>query len=155
MSDPISFDSRSARFEMPYLFAGQSQKEGFVNESTARIDTLLHCAIEGEAAVPPAVPAVPAEGTCWLVGSAASGDWAGQVGKIAARQSGNWLFIAPRDGMRVLNRATGQEIRYLGSWKIATRPALPTGGTTIDAEARAAISALIASLTTAGVIPAI
>ncbi len=151
MSDPISFDSRSARFELPFLFAGQSQKEGYVNECAARTDALLHCAIEGEAAAP---PATPVDGTSWLVGAAASGDWAGQAGKIAARQSGNWLFFAPRDGMRVLNRATGQEVRYHGSWKIANRPALPTGGTTVDMEARSAISALIASLTTAGVIPA-
>ena len=151
MATPIIFDSRSARFELPFLFAGQSQKEGFVNECTARTDALLHCAIEGEAAAP---PALPADGTSWLVGAGASGDWAGQIGKIAARQSGNWLFIAPRDGMRLLNRATGQEIRYHGSWKIASRPPLPTGGTTIDAEARAAISALITSLTIAGVIPA-
>ena len=151
MSHPISFDSSSARFELPFLFAGQSQKEGFVNECAARTDALLHCAIEGEAAAP---PATPVDGTSWLVGPAPSGAWIGQTGKIAARQSGNWLFFVPRDGMRVLNRASGQEIRYHGSWKIATRPALPTGGTTIDAEARAAISALIASLTTAGVIPA-
>jgi hypothetical protein len=151
MATPIIFDSRSARFELPFLFAGQSQKEGFVNECTARTDALLHCAIEGEAAAP---PALPADGTSWLVGAGASGDWTGQAGKIAARQSGNWLFFAPRDGMRLLNRATGQEIRYHGSWKIAARPALPTGGTTIDTEARAAISTLIASLTVAGVIPA-
>ena len=151
MSDPISFDSSSARFELPFLFAGQSQKEGFVNEFAARTDALLHCAIEGEAAAP---PVTPVDGTSWLVGPAATGAWSGQAGKIAAWQSGNWLFFAPRDGMRLLNRASGQEIRYNGGWKIANRPALPTGGTTIDAEARSAISALIASLTTAGVIPA-
>jgi hypothetical protein len=150
MSDPISFDSTSPRFELPFLFAGQSQKEGFVNEFAARTDALLHCAIEGEAAAP---PTTPVDGTNWLVGSGASGDWAGQSGKIAARQSGNWLFFSPQDGMRVLNRASGQEIRYHGSWKIASRPAAPAGGTTIDTQARTAISALIASLTVAGVIP--
>ncbi len=151
MSDPISFDSRSTRFDLPFLFAGQSQKEGFVNECTARTDALLHCAIEGEAAVP---PVTPLDGTSWLVGAGATGDWAGQIGKIAARQSGNWLFFAPRDGIRLLNRSSGQEIRYHGSWKIAARPTAPTGGTTIDTEARATITALIASLTIAGVIPA-
>ena len=90
----------------------------------------------------------------WVFGPAATGAWSGQAGKIAAWQSGNWLFFAPRDGMRLLNRASGQEIRYNGNWKIANRPALPTGGTIVDAEARSVISALIASLTTAGVIPA-
>lgn len=151
MSDPISFDSSSARFELPFLFAGQSQKEGFVNEFAARTDALLHCAIEGEAVT---APATPVDGTSWLVGAGASGDWAGQTGKIAARQSGNWLFFSPQDGMRVLNRASGQQIHYHGSWKIASRPAAPSGGTTTDTQARNAISALIASLTIAGVISA-
>jgi hypothetical protein len=111
------------------------------------------CAITG--AYGPAPPATPVDGTSWLIGASASGEWTGQAGKIAARQSGNWLYITPQDGLRLLNRATGQEIRYLGVWKIANRPALPTGGTTIDAEVRTAFAALIASLTTAGVIPAV
>jgi Protein of unknown function (DUF2793) len=132
------------------MLAGQAQKEGFVNETSARIDALLHGAIEGEAATP---PATPAEGQCWLVGPGPAGDWAGQAGKIAARQAGNWLFFAPRDGMKLLNRATGQEQRYSGAWQVATRPAAPSGGTTVDAEARGAIAAILASLTTAGIIP--
>jgi hypothetical protein len=55
--------------------------------------------------------------------------------------------------MKLLNRATGQEIRYKAGWQVATRPAAPGGGTTIDAEARTAIAAILESLTTAGIIP--
>lgn len=150
MPDPL-FDSRSPRLDMPLLFAGQAQKEGFVNETTARIDALLHGAIEAETATP---PALPVDGQCWLVGASPTGDWAGQAGRIAARQAGNWLFFTARDGMKLLNRASGQEIRYKAGWQIATRPAAPTGGTTIDAEARSAVAAILASLTTAGIIPA-
>lgn len=134
------------------MLAGQAQKEGFVNEITARIDALLHGAIEGELAAP---PAAPTEGQAWLVGAGASGVWLGQAGKLAARQSGNWLFATPRDGMKLLNRATGQEIRYFGIWKSAARPALPSGGTTIDAEARTTIAAILAALTIAGMVPAL
>lgn len=146
----ILFDSRTPRHEFPLLFAGQNQKEGFVNEALARIDALLHGAIEDQLAAP---PIAPAEGQCWLVASGASGAWAGHGGEIAAFESGNWLFFAPRDGMRLLNRASGQEIRFRGSWKIPTRPMLPGGGTTIDSEARAAIAAIVQRLTDAGVIP--
>lgn len=131
--------------------AGQAQKEGFVNETSARIDALLHGAIEGELVAP---PAAPADGQAWLVGAGASGDWLGQAGKLAARQSGNWLFLTACDGMKLLNRGSGQEIRYSGTWKSAARPALPSGGTTIDVEARTAIAAILAALTTAGMIPA-
>ena len=71
-------------------------------------------------------------------------------GKIAARQAGNWLFAVPRDGMKLLNRASGQEIRYSGGWKAASRPSAPSGGAVIDSEARSAIAALLGALTTAG-----
>lgn len=149
MSDP-AFDSRTVRLELPLLFAGQAQKETYVNEAWVRIDSLLHGAIEGEAASP---PATPLDGQCWLVASSPSGDWTGHSGKIAARQAGNWIYFAPTDGMKLLNRSTGQEMRFAAGWKTATRPAAPSGGTTIDSEARTAISALLTALTTAGLIP--
>ncbi len=111
---------------------------------------MLHCAIEGEAAAP---PATPVDGTNWLVGASPTGSWAGQAGKIACRQGTNWLFVAPRDGMRLLNRANGQERRYFAGWQVPGVPAAPSGGTTVDAEARSAIAALVSALRTAGVFP--
>ncbi|HEX4847498.1 MAG TPA: DUF2793 domain-containing protein, partial [Novosphingobium sp.] len=126
MPDPL-FDSRTVRLELPLLFAGQSQKENYVNEIAARIDALLHGAIEAEANSP---PTSPADGACWLVGSSPTGDWTGKAGKIAARQAGNWLFFTPRDGMVLLNRSTGQQVRFVAGWQAPARPTAPTGGTT-------------------------
>jgi hypothetical protein len=150
MSDPFLFDSTSPRWGLPLLFAGQAQKEVFVNEAHALADALLHCAIEGVATAP---PAAPAEGTNWLVGTPAAGDWTGHDGHLACRQAGNWLFVAPRDGMRVLDRSTGQERRFFGSWRIAAEVTEPIGGSTVDAEARATISQLIAGLKEVGIFP--
>jgi hypothetical protein len=150
MSDPIAFDPASPRFALPLLYAAQAHKELFVNEALALTDALLHCAIEGEASAP---PPTPAEGAAWLVGASPTGAWAGQAGKIACRQAGNWLFVTSRDGMRVLDRATGQERRYRAGWQAPATPSAPVGGATIDAEARAAIVALIAALQVAGVFP--
>jgi len=150
MSDPILFDSATPRFGLPLLFAGQAQKEMFVNEAHALADALLHCAVEGEAAAPP--PA-PVDGTSWLVGASASGDWAGQDGKIACRQAGNWLFVTPRDGLRITDRSTGQERRYLGIWRGAATPVEPSGGSIVDAEARGAILGLVEALREAGILP--
>ena len=150
MTDPISFTSTTPRYGLPLLFAGQSQKEFYVNEAHALTDALLHAACEGEAANP---PATPAEGETWLVAAAATGDWAGADGQIAARQSGNWLFAAPRDGMRMFDRSTGQMLLYRGGWQRPAAPAAPAGGTTVDTEARAALADLIAALASAGVLP--
>lgn len=148
MPDPI-FESRTARFDLPLLFAGQAQKEGFVNEMAARIDAMLHTAIEAEQAAP---PTSPLDGQAWLIAATPSGVWTGKAGQIAARQAGNWLYFVPRHGLRLFNRATGQFIQYTGAWAAPSRPPAPSGGTVIDAEARAAIAALIAGLTTAGIL---
>ena len=150
MSDPFLFDTTSPRFGLPLLFPGQAQKETFVNEAHALTDALLHPAIEGAAQVP---PISPADGHAWLVAAGASGAWAGQDGNLACRQAGNWLFVAPTDGMRLLDRATGQEWRFYENWKIAEEPVEPTGGLIVDAEARVAISQLIVALKVAGIFP--
>ena len=144
----LAFSSTSARFALPLLYAAQAQKEVCVNEAFAIIDAVLQCAIEGIATVP---PATPTEGTCWMVGTGGSGAWAGADGMIAAYQAGNWIMIAPRDGMVVLNLSNGQAMRHVAGWLAATAPALPSGGSTIDNEARTAIGELVAGLRAAGI----
>lgn len=151
MTDPITFESATPRFGLPLLFVGQAQKETHVNEAHVIADAIMHCAIAGEASAPP-ISAV--DGECWLVGSGASGVWTNQSGKIACHHAGNWLFITPPAGMRVFNRASGQDLRYDGIWRFPEAPSLPSGGSTVDAEARSAISALIARLRDAGIFPA-
>ena len=151
MSDPITFDSASARFSLPLLFVGQSQKEDFVNEALLMLDGLVHCAVEDERSTP---PATPANGQAWLVGASATGAWAGQDGKLAMRQLDQWLFATVRDGMQVLNKLSGQRInRIAGAWRAPAVPASPSGGSVIDAEARTAIAALVSALRASGVLP--
>ena len=151
MTDPISFTSTSPRYALPFLFSGQSQKEITVNEAHALVDALLHPAIEGESAAP---PGSPSEGECWIVGAGASGDWAGHDGEMACFEAGNWLFITPRDGMRLLDKSADQLILYHGGWQVPAAIADPAGGATVDTEARAAIAAIVDALELAGVLPA-
>lgn len=146
MSDPFLFDTASPRYGLPLLFPGQSQKEVFVNEAHALTDALLHCAIEGEAAVPPSSPTDGEAG--WS--APRRGVWAGQAGKLAPRQAGNWIFVR-RDGLGLLDRSTGQERRFFGSWRFPDAPLEPIGGSVVDAEARQAIVEMIAALKDAGI----
>lgn len=150
MSDPITFTSTSARFGLPMLFAAQAQKEVFVNEALSRIDGLLHLAIEGEANTP---PAAATDGEAWIIGSAPTGSWSGHSGEIALLQSGNWLFAQPADGMMAFDKSASQFARYNGQWQRASAIAAPSGGATVDTEARAAIDALVASLIAKGILP--
>ena len=150
MSDPVIFDSISPRFGLPLLYAGQAQKEVFVNEAFALADALLHCAVQGEASAP---PGSPVDGHNWLVGAGATGDWNGREEALACRQAGNWIFVAPREGMRIFDLSTGQEQFYFGSWRKAVAPVEPLGGTIVDGEARAAIGGLIAGLRALGIFP--
>ena len=108
---------------------------------------MLHAAIEGESDDP---PATPNEGDTWLVGDTPTGVWADHSGKLASFQAGAWIYATPRDGMKVLDRPTGQDIRYVSGWQRPVAPATPSGGTTVDAEARTAIADLVAALASGG-----
>lgn len=158
----------SARFALPLLVPGQAQKELFHNEALAAIDAALHACIEGAPLASP--PASPSAGQCWIVGAGASGEWSGKTDAIAAWTVGGWRFIAPVPGMLAWNKAAAVWTRWTGTgWSEGTLPATalviggeqvvgprlqevpsPSGGTVIDAEARAAIAALIATLKSHG-----
>ena len=126
---------------------GQAQKAFFVNEAHALTDALLHPAIEGEANDP---PPVPADGDTWLVGNTPTGAWADHAGELASLQAGTWVFVTPRDGIKALDKSTGQEIRFVGGWQRPVAPAAPNGGAIVDAEARTAIAELVAALADGG-----
>lgn len=150
MPDPVNFTSATARYALPFLFAGQAQKEFFVNEAHVITDLLLHPAIQSQENTP---PLEPEDGECWLVGNAPTGDWIGRAEELASWQAGSWKFVSPRDGLSVLDRSTGQRFYYANGWQTADTVAQPAGGPTVDTEARAAIASLIAALITAGVLP--
>ncbi|WP_370177302.1 DUF2793 domain-containing protein [Alteriqipengyuania sp.] len=148
MSTPLVFTARSPRVALPYLFAAQAQKEATVNEGLARIDALLTPAVEEIASSP---PASPSEGQCWIISANPQGDWAGRENDMAVFTAGTWLFVNPQVGMAVFDKAAGVTRRWDGGWNAPAIPASPSGGSTIDAEARAAIDGLIDTLRDAGV----
>lgn len=149
MPDPVTFTSASARLGLPFLFTAQAQKEFTVNEALARLDALLHIAVEGTAETPP--PA-PVDGEAWLIGAAPTDEWSDHAGEIACRQAGNWLFQPPLPGMRIYDQSAGQQAVFDGSWNRASAVALPSGGATQDSEARTAIAGLVSALVAAGIL---
>jgi uncharacterized protein DUF2793 len=164
----LAVSETSARFQLPLLVPGQAQKEMFHNEALTAIDSLLHASVEGDAAADP--PPAPEPGQSWIVAAAATGAWAGRSGSVATWTAGGWRFALPVEGMLIWNKASSLWVRRAGSgWSEGTLPAAalviggqqvvgerqpevpsPSGGTVIDAQARAAIAAIIATLKSHG-----
>lgn len=163
---------QSDRFALPLLNAGQAQKELYHNEALAALDILAHAAVEDHDVDAP--PPSPAVGQCWVIGDSPSGAWAGHAGELAGWTSGGWRFIAPRAGMFVWDAANTYWLHHDGAdWRAGMMPAValeiggiqvigaqesaipdPAGGGVIDTEARSAVSLILASLRTHGLIAA-
>lgn len=158
------------RFGLPYILPGQAQKEQFHNEALLLADGLLHASIKDGPIADP--PASPQPGQAWLVGPAATGAWAGQSNRLAIWTESGWRFVAPTLGMQVWKKPAGFHLRWSGTvWTAGDvtgaklsiggvqvvgprQPAVasPSGGTTIDQEARTAVTAIIVALRSHGLI---
>lgn len=137
----------SARLNLPYLEAGQAQKEWTHNEALALIDIAVQASVEAVGVDAP--PVSPAAGACWIVGATPVGAWAEHAGAIAGWTEGGWRFVAPRVGMAAWSRADATTARFAEArWRLdrsAPVPA-PAGGATVDAECRAAVAAMLAAM---------
>lgn len=158
------------RWALPLLHSGQAMKELFHNEALTIVDMLVGGRVESaDVAAPPPSPEM---GQCWIVGSAATGAWEGRDGQLAGWSAGGWRFVAPRGGLRVFVADRDHAMQHDGSaWRddpirsdglfIADAKVVgdqlsaisdPVGGSSADAEARAAISAILSALRTHGLI---
>ena len=139
------------RFALPLLGVAQAQKEVTHNEALTLLDALVHPVVEAGPLASP--PAGPADGQCWIVGAASTGAWAGQENAIAIRTGGGWRFALPREGMLVTRLTDGVRLRFDGTiWAGPGTIAPPSGGSTIDSQARSALSTLILHLAAQGLL---
>ena len=161
---------QTARFALPLIDPGQSQKEMTHNEAIAVIDAAVQPAVV--AVGPTLPPAAPAVGNQWIVGPGSSGAWLGQDNAVAVWTAGGWRFVAAIEGMRAWSIADRVDVRFSrGGWVIgdvaarslvvadlpvvgARRGAIaaPSGGTVIDVDARTAITAILAAMVGHGLI---
>jgi len=119
--------------------------------------------------VPPANPSI---GAAYLVGGTPQAEWAGHGLAIAGWTAGGWRFVTPLEGLSAYVRSAQLfAIFRAGAWEIgavraerfivsgqqvigarAGAVADPAGGTTIDGEARASVSAILDALRGHGLI---
>ena len=162
--------SGSARFSLPFLAAGQAQKEFYHNEALQTLDLAVAAAVEEEPRSSP--PSSPSVGACYIVAEPPSGEWTGKSQNLAGYTSGGWKYVTPQDGLTAYVKSTGTWACYRsGAWEIGkvrgscvlldgvqiiggqlAAIAGPSGGTVVDSESRTAISQILSALREHGLI---
>lgn len=158
------------RLGLPFLSAGQAQKEITHNEALQILDVIAGGAVEDGPGNTP--PASPAPGAAYIVGSAPTGVWAGKPQCVAAYTGGGWRFVPPVEGLNLHVKASGATASFaFGAWEVGVvrgtklvvngqqvvgsrRPAIPdaSGGTTVDTQARQALAQVLSALRQHGLI---
>lgn len=122
---------------LPYILAAQAQKHVTHNEALSLLDGLVQLTVLDRDLTAP--PGTPADGDRYIVGSGATGDWAGWDLNVALWTDGTWLRPPPRAGWRAWVEDEGLLLVYGGVSWIGTTPAslqnmsLLGLGTTADA----------------------
>ena len=158
------------RLILPLIAPGQAQKEMTHNEALTLIDALVQPVVQTVGTTAP--PANPLPGQCWIIGTSATGDWAGHAAALAISTSGGWRFVSAFEGMSAWSLADGMvAVHRSGVWLIGETNArklsingiqvvagqqatiaAPAGGMLADAESRAAIAAILMALREHGLI---
>lgn len=162
--------SATARLAIPLLSPGQAQKEAVHNEAIQALEILAApSVVEPPRNSPPASPSI---GACYIVDNSPAGAWAGRSGCLACYTAGGWRFIEPREGLLAYVASTemwgvvrenmwefgifrGSALLVNGQQVVGPRvPAVgaPTGGSTVDAEARTTIGQILSALRQHGLI---
>ncbi|AWM87750.1 DUF2793 domain-containing protein [Microvirga sp. 17 mud 1-3] len=108
--------STTPHLALPLLAAAQAQKHVTHNEAIALLDALVQLSVRERNRESP--PADPTEGDRYLVGTGASGGFAGHGGEIALFDLGIWRFFAPHPGWRAYVEAEDVFLLFGGTdWK--------------------------------------
>lgn len=151
---------RTVRHDLSLLVPGQGQKDVTMNEALLALDRLVQpVAVSRTVATP---PAGPPDGACWLVPAGAGGEWDGQAGRLACWSAGGWRFHPLPEGALLWVIDEGRRLRRTATGLVpeglsglpAAPVAGPSGGATIDVEARAVLSELLARLVSVGLLAA-
>jgi Protein of unknown function (DUF2793). len=105
---------------LPYILAAQAQKHVTHNEALRILDGLVQLSVLDRNLTAP--PGSPTDGDRYIVGSGATGDWAGWDLNVALWTDGAWLRLPPRTGWRAWVEDEGLLLVHDGAGWIGTTP---------------------------------
>lgn len=87
---------QTTNLKMPFIMPSQAQKHITHNEALLALDIVVQLSVLDRHLA--AAPTLPVEGDRYIVAAAATGDWTGKSGQVAAWQDGVWAFHFPIKG---------------------------------------------------------
>ena len=95
------------------MAAAQSQKHVTHNDALLTLDAVVQLSVLNTNLATP--PGSPVEGQRHIIGSAATGAWAGKDLNVTYYSSGIWVFLPPRKGWSCWNEALNELLVWNGS----------------------------------------
>lgn len=92
----VKMSDKSANLKLPFIQSAQAQKHVTHNDAITNLDILTQLTVEDKDLSTP--PPSPIEGTCYIIASAATAEWAGKENQLAAWQDSAWRFYEPAEG---------------------------------------------------------
>ncbi len=108
--------SETPNLGLPVMEAAQAQKHVTHNEALLLLDAQIHLSVISRSLNTP--PGSVSDGDRYLLTATPAGAWAGHAGDLAFRQSGGWVFAAPRAGWRLWVEQESKFLLFDGStWR--------------------------------------
>jgi hypothetical protein len=92
----VKMSDKSTNLKLPFIQSAQAQKHVTHNDAITNLDILTQLTVEDKDLSTP--PPSPIEGTCYIIASTATAEWAGKENQLAAWQDGAWRFYEPAEG---------------------------------------------------------
>jgi hypothetical protein len=106
----------SALASATYVVPGALAWQPHHNDALNRLEQLAQITVVDRTTT--SAPAAPAQGTAYIVASAATGDWSTRVDQVAAYYSG-WAYLNPREGWKAYDQGANRSLVFDGSiWQI-------------------------------------
>jgi len=98
---------------LPLMAAAQSQKHITHNDAILMLDALVQLSVISTSLTAP--PGSPVDGDRYIIGSGATGAWAGKDLNVALSSSGAWVFLVPKVGWQAWDTANSIMLSWNGT----------------------------------------